>query len=492
MRRGRKPKSQSIGTTVDRKSTGTFHIGGTSTRPLITFTDDQRSVILEDKPHLTLPSTSTSTSTSISISETTPKSFVGEIETEDVKMEDDRVYCICKRMYDGRTMIACDRCDDWYHNDCVGINDDLVELVDVFICPTCTPGAERSTTWKTRCARSGCHSAARTLSKYCTDWCGLRTVFDRLERSSIDPLDFWDSVRGVNRPQAVIEVHDQEDQTEESISEINENGMLNSLRKELENIIDRKFHLDSQLQIVTSRLRYLQFAIHRWENMCIETARALASQDLQEFDPETATVSLTSTVKPKKGPAKGKARGRVALKKPLNGLDSATGSNEAPCGFDVRLVWDDRDWIPWASSDQFSAMMSASNLEGSERTHEGVLVSMQDSEVRQDLDQAISEGVICLIMKKRCDRHMGWQKTRENDFETERGTLTRSIKKLNFEEQKIRNRIEEEEMLKSFKVYKKLNPKTFNDHDLIETSLPIKKKTPGRKKKIQKMKKSSD
>lgn len=76
----------------------------------------------------------------------------------------------------------------------------------------------------------------------------------------------------------------------------------------------------------------------------------------------------------------------------------------------------------WASSEQFLTMLSVSSPDRDQNTGE-VSILTQDSEVRRDLDRALAEGVICVIMKKKCDRHMGWQKTRENDFETELGTL---------------------------------------------------------------------
>lgn len=44
----------------------------------------------------------------------------------------------------------------------------------------------------------------------------------------------------------------------------------------------------------------------------------------------------------------------------------------------------------------------------------------------EELTRAAEEGVVCLMMKKRCDRHSGWQKTREADFEAERGILVRN------------------------------------------------------------------
>ncbi|XP_057525455.1 lysine-specific demethylase JMJ17 isoform X2 [Amaranthus tricolor] len=45
------------------------------------------------------------------------------------------LYCICRKPYDQRPMIACDECDEWYHFDCVNV----VSTPDVYICPACKP-----------------------------------------------------------------------------------------------------------------------------------------------------------------------------------------------------------------------------------------------------------------------------------------------------------------------------------------------------------------
>ncbi|XP_021735832.1 lysine-specific demethylase 5D-like [Chenopodium quinoa] len=48
------------------------------------------------------------------------------------------LYCICRKPYDMRPMIACDECDEWYHFDCVN----LISPPDTYICPACEPHME--------------------------------------------------------------------------------------------------------------------------------------------------------------------------------------------------------------------------------------------------------------------------------------------------------------------------------------------------------------
>jgi PHD-finger len=61
-----------------------------------------------------------------------------EVEVEEVVQQDDRLYCLCKTPYEEeKIMIACDRCDEWYHPACVGMVEAEVDLVDQFICASC-------------------------------------------------------------------------------------------------------------------------------------------------------------------------------------------------------------------------------------------------------------------------------------------------------------------------------------------------------------------
>ncbi|KAK4365380.1 hypothetical protein RND71_016738 [Anisodus tanguticus] len=54
---------------------------------------------------------------------------------KELKLLRDRsmLYCICWRPYDKRLMIACDKCDEWYHFDCIKLS----SLPKIYICPAC-------------------------------------------------------------------------------------------------------------------------------------------------------------------------------------------------------------------------------------------------------------------------------------------------------------------------------------------------------------------
>ncbi|KAL6544030.1 hypothetical protein OROGR_010527 [Orobanche gracilis] len=56
---------------------------------------------------------------------------------KELKLLRDRsmLYCICRRPYDHRAMIACDKCDEWYHFDCIKIS----SAPKIYICPACDP-----------------------------------------------------------------------------------------------------------------------------------------------------------------------------------------------------------------------------------------------------------------------------------------------------------------------------------------------------------------
>lgn len=96
---------------------------------------------------------------------------------EDASDEDDESdngpYCICRGPDDHRWMICCERCEDWFHGECVHISKDIGEsLIEKFICPNCT-SENLVTIYKKTCTLASCRKAARLThsppSVFCSD-----------------------------------------------------------------------------------------------------------------------------------------------------------------------------------------------------------------------------------------------------------------------------------------------------------------------------------
>ncbi|KAI8076095.1 hypothetical protein BDF21DRAFT_453412 [Thamnidium elegans] len=139
--------------------------------------------IMETKPFLTeppaMPSTPTTTPSTINTSTRPPP---------DASIDTNVLYCICKRPYDvPRFMIACDKCDQWFHGECIQISEKQGEFIDLYFCENCAKITGKKTSWKPRCANPACQKAARIgtnlghLSKYCTDTCGMQVARARIE-----------------------------------------------------------------------------------------------------------------------------------------------------------------------------------------------------------------------------------------------------------------------------------------------------------------------
>ena len=50
---------------------------------------------------------------------------------------DDEAYCLCRTPWQGRFMIQCDYCDEWYHGSCVNITATDALEIDRYKCCLC-------------------------------------------------------------------------------------------------------------------------------------------------------------------------------------------------------------------------------------------------------------------------------------------------------------------------------------------------------------------
>jgi hypothetical protein len=48
-----------------------------------------------------------------------------------------RVYCICRKPYEGLFMIQCEACLEWFHGGCIGLTYTQSQSIQIYICSFC-------------------------------------------------------------------------------------------------------------------------------------------------------------------------------------------------------------------------------------------------------------------------------------------------------------------------------------------------------------------
>lgn len=125
----------------------------------------------------------------------TPGPSSPKIEDEDEEMasgsegesDDGKTWCICNGPDDGRKMINCDGCENWFHLKCLKIPDQVGDLIKDFFCPACTTETHR-TKYNPHCSSKPCMKPARIELypkgewKYCSDDHGRRFAREAMKR----------------------------------------------------------------------------------------------------------------------------------------------------------------------------------------------------------------------------------------------------------------------------------------------------------------------
>lgn len=305
---------------------------------------------------------------------------VGEEGTED------KLYCVCKTKYDDeKVMIACDRCDEWYHTSCVHMPDLEVDLVDQFICPLCVernPHLDLRTTWKRRCLNGlkqrdpnspeACHKPARgAFSKYCSDECGVQYMHMRISLwvdngGNRDRL--WDTVKGAERRE----------------------GVVASAR-----VLDIKAEDGATLAIVPPKITKADRELAR--------LRARLDTLVQKREALKAEMDV------------------VAWREKVTELAIQHADTIEQCGWDQRLCFGDEEVAEFGAS---------------------VLESYEEGQTDVDGTQQEEAEWWC-TGKKKCDRHSGWQKLRIAEVEFDKEIKDQALQKLTKLEREIRKRVED-------------------------------------------------
>ncbi|GJJ09642.1 hypothetical protein Clacol_003866 [Clathrus columnatus] len=340
-------------------------------------------------------------------------------ETTPAPLEE-RLYCVCHRPYDEeKVMIACDRCDEWYHPRCVNMPEQEIDLVDQFICAKCMnryPGLK--TTYKTRCHRGTNHisdydenppcwkTVKGAFSKYCSDACGIAHMRAKMARSGKSPNQLWPLVRHAKKREGVtVEyLYDGSNVSKRmklgngDVIEVDEKkraSVLNGIGIESPNI---KVHTSTngdrtRLAVLKQRIAVIRSSKNRCK---LELEYVTTRRRLLDLAVERAS--------------------------------------EKFCGWDTRLEMGDHEWATWIVS-----------LEG-----KGALYGNQD---HPDSDDS-AEGDMSWLCQGpvECPRHHGWKTVRDLELQMEVDSKNNhphefeqngSIKQFLEAERELRSKIEE-------------------------------------------------
>ncbi|KAF9229328.1 hypothetical protein BS17DRAFT_688677 [Gyrodon lividus] len=331
---------------------------------------------------------------------------VADADADDSEKEDGKFYCVCKTRYDeDEVMIACDRCDEWYHTQCVDVPDPEIDLVDQFICPPCVQKYPHlQTTWKRRClfglkhenpsSPSACHKPSRgTFSKYCSDECGIKYMQSRIsqwERSGGTRDLLWDSVKSAEKREGVV-------------VRVGTTGVTPHIEMDIDDDISSTLEQERDPPPTAAKRRPEREIAH---------LNARLEQVVKEREMMKREMDM------------------VFWREKVVELASERAEKVDECGWDQRLCFGEEEWA------DFGTEVVESFEEERANTGPGDDTMQVDS-------ATTSHGEWWCTGKKKCERHAGWQKLRAAEVSFDKETKEGILLKLTTREREIRKGIED-------------------------------------------------
>lgn len=299
---------------------------------------------------------------------------------------------------------------------------------------------------KKKCSREECSKAAARKSKYCSRECGLLVATERIRKSQERVFG------GVSETNSSTLAQDASMDSSKAHLQRRRRLTLADLddRQRLLSIRERMAQVRKACSILDDREKQLEVCIDRQARQDLGEYRFSASNlvatTLTTDGVLPATLSPPSSVLDKEdGGAKGKAKGA----KTQGGDKSKDKDKDALCGFDYSLVWDDAEDMsriekalssmngtPAGSRASSVAPPSFGVVITSKSGDGGVSTKKQDhgaSSSSDKSDRAHNNGVssslllqlqgighrVC-VLRKNCDRHVGWQKLKAAELDLEK------------------------------------------------------------------------
>lgn len=368
-------------------------------------------------------------------------SQVHPTDDEGESSEDNALYCICRKPDNHRWMIGCDGgCDDWFHGSCVNMEQVDEDLVDRFICPLCQEKGRGQTTWKPMCRRDGCRKPARPTkgkeSKYCSEECGTLFMSEQVQRTA-----------GAKAPKKKNKKKGGKN-GEEPTSEDDEEptplgGVLRA--KDLKALIDQAKDIQAFKGLgsgVLSPPRTASPTKASFDGVngtarAVDDGLALTAGETERLN---ALHKEKSQLKERLEVLKDREKFVSMVKDQVTRIaEREKMKAKELCGYDSRLSWSDAEFLNWRNSRIGKASFSFMTLAPSpDQLADFPAADGEDTDMPMSDEQAAESESICL--KKRCQKHVQWQKQNLQDARFEEVEIAESIRECEKEERSVRER----------------------------------------------------
>lgn len=354
---------------------------------------------------------------------------------------DDELYCICRKPDNGTFMIGCDgTCDDWFHGKCVGIEERDKNLIDKYICPSCTKAGIGRTTWKRMCRRSGCRQAARIGktkngkegSKYCSEECGV--LFFREIVGRTRGKEEMGKHRSSRRKNSFVDIErvplEDEDlgarggvlSAGELKSLINSSKTAEDFKKLGEGVLSPPSTPDSKSP--TTAKKHIGADFTESETTALEGIEGRKDEARRKHQLLKDRMKFIQMAK--------QAASRTATEKELKPKDY--------CGYDSRIEWTEQQFGLWRSSNSGKRAFELGTL--STETSRGN--EEQDKDAMDVTLLPPAQGVLVdgfeVCDRKKCARHLEWGKLAVDGVRFEMADNSDKMRALEVEEREIRQR----------------------------------------------------
>jgi COMPASS component SPP1 len=374
------------------------------------------------------------------------------------------VFCICRKGDNHTYMIACDGgCEDWFHGKCVNIREEDGDLIDKYICPTCSEKSGSVTTWLPMCRREGCRRPARlkkgSASKYCSDECGVLFMRGLVEKSAGGAGSAGAGQNSKSRNRRKANRAD-EDGNEGDSDDDDLGPRGGALRpSELKALVLAAPDIVSFRALGEGVLSPPQTVSPTSGNF---PDSAKLTNGVSNGESYTLNSSETHTISDFNA-KKDLLRTRRALlrdREKFVGMTREQVQRHAEregikpkdvCGYDSRLAWPEETFDKWRKSPTGITALRLGTLEVAstqpttngvtppksegEAGDEGAVEKANKDEDGMDVDV---EKEVQMCTRKRCERHRLWQKQALSDVRFEESTLADQMRQLEREEREVR------------------------------------------------------